>query len=65
MEADEGTLDLPFDPMKMPDPDFVMPDLVDPVIGWRSWQVTAEIPHYGVPPKLYSVTHAGHRGVSR
>lgn len=48
--------DMPFDPSKVPDPDFRAPDLVGAVEGWRSWQVARKPPRYGLLPKLHSVT---------
>lgn len=57
-----------------PDPDFEapllddlndvkMPDVVGVVEGWRTWKVAA--PAYGMPPKLYSVTHGGYYWLPR
>lgn len=47
---------LPFDPKKLPEPDFVMPDFMEPQFGWRAWAVDAELPDFGLPPKLFSVS---------
>jgi ribosomal protein L37E len=47
-----------FDPTRwVPDPDFKAPDVIGTVEGWRAWGVPANLPDFGVPPKLYSVTH--------
>jgi hypothetical protein len=50
----------PFDPTKTPDPEFQAPDIVGHVEGWRAWSVGTKLPPFGVPPKLYSVTHAAY-----
>ena len=58
--------ELPIDPDKLaPDPDFKVPDLMGTVEGWRAWGVPAELPDYGVPPKLYSVSHVRYFWVPR
>ena len=54
-KKDQGPI-LPFDPKKLPDQGFEAPDLVEPTAGWRAWSVSEELPAYGVPPKLYSVS---------
>jgi hypothetical protein len=46
-----------FDPARLPDPNFKLPDFAPEFIGWRAWQVGATVPPFGVSPKLYSVTH--------
>ena len=54
-KIDQGLI-LPFDPQKLPDRDFVMPDFMEPRFGWRAWAVDAELPDFGLPPKLFSVS---------
>lgn len=49
-----------FDVSKAADPKFVAPDLTAAVEGWRSWRVSAELPRFGVAPKMYSVTHGNY-----
>jgi hypothetical protein len=49
-----------FDPSKLPDSDFRVPDEIGTVTGWRAWGVPAELPKFGVAPKLYSVTYGEH-----
>ena len=48
------------DPDKIPDPNFVVPDLTEAIEGWRAWRVKATPPMYGTTPKLYSVSHSGY-----
>lgn len=62
-EVDPKTL--PFDPRKLPDPDFKAPDVIGTVEGWRAWRVSRELPKYGVAPKLYSVSHGDYYWVPR
>lgn len=52
--------DFPFDPEKIPDPDFEAPDLAGTVEGWRAWQVPVKVPPFGVSPKLHSVTYGSY-----
>ena len=49
--------DLPFDPRRLPDPSFRVPDLVNAVEGWRAWGIRKDAEPYGLPPKLWSVTY--------
>ena len=46
-----------FDPRDLPDPDFTVPDSVEPEVGWRTWATPIALPKFGVPPKLYSASH--------
>ena len=50
--------DLPFDPKKLPEAGFVVPDVLGCVAGWRAWGVDKDVPLYGTAPKLRSVTYA-------
>lgn len=51
-------LNLGFDPTKLKmDPEFKPPDMIGTVEGWRVWNVSADPQHFGVGPKLYSVSH--------
>jgi hypothetical protein len=53
--------ELPFDPNKVPDPEFTRaPDLIQAVEGWRAWVCDRKVPDFGLPPKLYSVSHAAY-----
>jgi len=53
-----GMSDFPIDPARIVvDPNFQAPDLSQAVEGWRAWQVPAKLPRFGVPPKLWSVSH--------
>jgi hypothetical protein len=45
-----------FDPRDLPDPDFTVPDSVEPEVGWRTWATPIALPKFGVPPKLYSAS---------
>jgi hypothetical protein len=54
-KKDVGPL-LPFDPKKLPDSEFSMPDFMEPMYGWRAWAVDAELPDFGLSPKLFSVS---------
>lgn len=48
-----------FDPSKLVglnDQEFRAPDMIGCVEGWRAWSVDIELPKYGLPPKLESVT---------
>jgi hypothetical protein len=47
---------LPFDPKKLPESDFQTPDFMEPRYGWRAWAIEAELPSFGLPPKLHSVS---------
>src|SRR5215831_7733951 len=47
---------LPFDPTKLPDADFVIPDEIEVKVGWRGWGVHEDLPPFGVPPKLHSLS---------
>lgn len=57
--------ELPFDPDKLPDPEFQAPDLVGAVEGWRVWRVSTELPKFGGAPKLYSATYGGYYWAAR
>jgi hypothetical protein len=46
----------PFDPRKLPDKEFVAPDVMEPTKGWRAWAIDGELPEFGLPPKLHSVS---------
>jgi hypothetical protein len=51
----------PFDPDKLPDPEFQAPALVAGVVeGWRAWHVDRQLPKFGVTPRLYSVSHSSY-----
>jgi len=48
-----------FDPKKIvADPNFKPVDPTNAKLGWRAWAVDRELPPYGNPPKLCSVTHS-------
>jgi hypothetical protein len=34
-----------------------IPDEIGYKIGWRTWKVSPDLPAYGLPPKIHSVTH--------
>lgn len=60
------------DPKKLAglaDKGFRAPDLIGTVEGWRAWGVSTELPSFGLPPKLHSVTYCDYfwtpRQVSR
>jgi len=55
-KIDQGDIYPYFDPKKLPAKNFRVPDYVEVREGWRAWSVAAELPRYGVPPKLYSVS---------
>jgi hypothetical protein len=53
--------DTPFDPAKvagLANRTFRAPDLTQAVEGWRAWKVKPELPPFGLPPKLHSVTYS-------
>jgi hypothetical protein len=52
------------DPLKLPDPDFRIPDCIGWTEGWRSWSVSGEYVPY-LKPKLWSVIHDDHYWVPR
>ena len=54
-KIDQGDI-FPFDPEKLPDPNFRVPDYFEVREGWRAWMVSGDLPRYGVPPKLHSVS---------
>lgn len=48
------------DPAKLAglrDDSFTAPDEMGCVEGWRAWRVGRELPDFGLPPKLHSVTY--------
>ena len=48
-----------FDPRGVvADPKFKPVDPTHAKLGWRAWAVDRELPKYGLPPKLESVTHS-------
>ena len=47
---------LPFDPKKLPEEGFRVPDIMGCVAGWRAWGVDKDVPDFGIAPKLRSVT---------
>jgi hypothetical protein len=48
---------LPIDPRAVvPDPGFKPVSVQDAKMGWRAWVVDRELPRYGLPPKLRSVS---------
>lgn len=51
-----------FDPrhVVIPEPDFQAPDLIGTVEGWRTWQLSADLPRFSITPRLYSVSHKGY-----
>jgi hypothetical protein len=51
---------LPFDPKKLPEKDFRVPDIMGCVSGWRAWGVAKDPPDFGTPPKLRSVTYGAY-----
>lgn len=53
-------MSLPLDPTKLVglrDEKFTAPDEMGCVEGWRAWRVDRELPDFGLPPKLHSVTY--------
>jgi hypothetical protein len=54
-----------FDPNSLPDPTFVVPDLMEAVEGWRVWSVPVELPLFGADIKLRSATHTEYEWTPR
>jgi hypothetical protein len=49
--------DLPDLRFLVPDPTFVVPDIMGTCEGWRTWEVDEELPPFGTAPRMTSVTH--------
>jgi hypothetical protein len=48
------------DALRGPDPKFKPVSLANAKEGWRAWSVSRDMPKFGLPPKLRSVTHSAY-----
>jgi hypothetical protein len=48
--------ELPFNPRKLPEAGFQVPDVVGCVLGWRAWRVDMKVPDFETAPKMWSAT---------